>query len=97
MTWRRRGTGTPRCWVSTRTFQRPDADNPAYVEFRVGDYQDELGLIDRRYAPAGTPTGTGGVGHRVGGRPVREHHRADVHPHYLKVLGKTGGVEAKVS
>jgi predicted enzyme related to lactoylglutathione lyase len=26
-------------------------DNPAYVEFRIGDYEDELGLIDRRFAP----------------------------------------------
>ena len=25
----------------------------AYVEFRVGDTEDELGFIDRRYAPAG--------------------------------------------
>ena len=32
-------------------FQRPDAQDPAYIEFRVGDYEDELGIIDRRYAP----------------------------------------------
>ena len=32
-------------------FQRPDAENPAYIEFRVGDDEDELGIIDRRYAP----------------------------------------------
>ena len=32
-------------------FQRPDEENPAYIEFRVGDYEDELGIIDRRYAP----------------------------------------------
>lgn len=32
-------------------FLRPDAENPAYVEFRVGDYQHELGILDRRYAP----------------------------------------------
>ncbi len=36
-------------------FQRPDAENPAYVEFRLGDHQDELGIIDRRYAPPGCP------------------------------------------
>lgn len=24
---------------------------PAYVEFRLGDHQDELGIIDRTYAP----------------------------------------------
>jgi predicted enzyme related to lactoylglutathione lyase len=42
-------------------FQRPDADNPAYVEFRLGDYQHELGIIDRSYAPpaaAATPGGS---------------------------------------
>ena len=32
-----------------------------YVEFRIGDYQHELGLIDSRYAPGGPPTTTGGV------------------------------------
>ena len=32
-------------------FQRPNEKNPAYVEFRFGDYEDELGIIDRRYAP----------------------------------------------
>ncbi|GLZ28576.1 glyoxalase [Lentzea sp. NBRC 105346] len=26
---------------------------PAYVEFRVGDYTHELGIADRRYVPAG--------------------------------------------
>ena len=34
-------------------FQRP----PAYVEFRIGDYEHELGIIDRRYAPPGGGTG----------------------------------------
>jgi predicted enzyme related to lactoylglutathione lyase len=24
---------------------------PAYVEFRIGDRQDELGIVDRRFAP----------------------------------------------
>ncbi|MCE7004293.1 VOC family protein [Kibdelosporangium philippinense] len=33
-------------------FLRPDAENPAYVEFRVGDYEHELGILDRRYATA---------------------------------------------
>lgn len=43
-------------------FARPSAEEPAYVEFRVGDYQHELGLIDSRYRPAGIagdrPAGT---------------------------------------
>ena len=33
---------------------------PGYIEFRIGDYQHELGFIDRRYAPAGAPTGPAG-------------------------------------
>jgi predicted enzyme related to lactoylglutathione lyase len=32
-----------------------------YVEFRVGDTQDELGIIDRRFAPPSQPTTPGGV------------------------------------
>jgi predicted enzyme related to lactoylglutathione lyase len=42
-------------------FQRPDAENPAYVEFRLGDHQDELGIIDRRYAPPGSGAQPGGA------------------------------------
>lgn len=42
-------------------FQRPDLDNPAYIEFRIGDYQDEFGIIDRKYAPKGTQPGPGGA------------------------------------
>jgi predicted enzyme related to lactoylglutathione lyase len=34
---------------------------PGYVEFRVGDYQQELGIIDRRYAPPGAPQMPGGA------------------------------------
>lgn len=32
-----------------------------YVEFRVGDYQHELGLVDRRYAPPRAAQGPGGA------------------------------------
>jgi predicted enzyme related to lactoylglutathione lyase len=32
-------------------FERPVDGPPAYMEFRIGDYQHELGIIDRRYAP----------------------------------------------
>lgn len=42
-------------------FIRPEEGPPGYVEFRVGDYQDELGIIDRRYAPEGSAGGPGGV------------------------------------
>jgi predicted enzyme related to lactoylglutathione lyase len=42
-------------------FQRPDAENPAYVEFRIGGDEDEFGIIDRRYAPATMQPGPGGA------------------------------------
>jgi predicted enzyme related to lactoylglutathione lyase len=35
-------------------FVRPAGGPPVYAEFRVGDDQDELGIIDRRFAPAGS-------------------------------------------
>jgi predicted enzyme related to lactoylglutathione lyase len=41
-------------------FQRPDAENPAYIEYRVGDYQQEVGIINWQYHPqpsAGSPGG----------------------------------------
>jgi predicted enzyme related to lactoylglutathione lyase len=41
-------------------FSRPVEGPPAYVEFRIGDYQAELGIIDRRHAPAGAANGPGG-------------------------------------
>ena len=43
-------------------FERSGPDGrPAYVEFRIGDYQAELGIIDRRWAPPGAAGGPGGV------------------------------------
>ncbi|MEQ4720084.1 VOC family protein [Nonomuraea sp. B19D2] len=32
-----------------------------YIEWRVGDYQHELGIIDSRYAPAGATERPGGA------------------------------------
>ena len=42
-------------------FQRPQEGPPAYVEFRVGPDEDELGLIDRRYAPPGASADPSGA------------------------------------
>ena len=55
-----------RTWYSellgmTPYFERPDSENPGYIEFRLGDYQDELGIIDRKYAPQEAAPGPGGV------------------------------------
>ena len=41
-------------------FPEPPAA-PAYIEFRVGDDGDELGFIDRRYAPSGASNAPGGA------------------------------------
>ena len=42
-------------------FIRPEDGPPAYIEFRFGDYQAELGIIDRRYAPPTAGTEPGGA------------------------------------
>ena len=43
------------------TVADPTTGKAAYYEFRIGDYQHELGLIDRRFAPEGAVAGPGGV------------------------------------
>lgn len=43
-------------------FERSGPDGQlAYVEFRIGDYKHELGLIDRRFSPAKAVPGPGGA------------------------------------
>jgi predicted enzyme related to lactoylglutathione lyase len=42
-------------------FQRPDAENPAYIEFRVGDYQHEVGIINKNYQSKLATQGPGGA------------------------------------
>jgi predicted enzyme related to lactoylglutathione lyase len=39
----------------------PHQGPPAYLEFRIGDYEDELGFIDRRLAPPGASNPPGGA------------------------------------
>jgi predicted enzyme related to lactoylglutathione lyase len=40
----------------------PSAEEPAYVEFRFGDFQCELGIIDAKYAPHQVgPTASGAI------------------------------------
>jgi predicted enzyme related to lactoylglutathione lyase len=42
-------------------FVRPESGTPEYIEFRIGDYELELGIINRKYAPQGTSKNSGGV------------------------------------
>ena len=39
----------------------PYFERPGYMEFRIGDYQHELGIIDARYAPHGTTIAGGAI------------------------------------
>ena len=42
-------------------FQRPNEEIPAYIECRIDDYQHELGIVDRKYAPKGSAGVPGGA------------------------------------
>jgi predicted enzyme related to lactoylglutathione lyase len=42
-------------------FVREAGGSPVYVEFRLGDLQHELGIIDSRFAPAGPRQAPGGA------------------------------------
>lgn len=50
-----------RTWYAEVLDVEPYFERPGYVEFRVGDYQHELGLIDSRYAPQGAADGPSGA------------------------------------
>jgi predicted enzyme related to lactoylglutathione lyase len=67
-----------RAWYSELLGCEPYYQVPGYIEFRLGDYQHELGLIDRRYAPAGAATTPGGA--------VVYWHVDDLHGAYERLL-----------
>ena len=48
-------------WYAELLGVEPYFGRPGYYEFRVGDHQDELGLIDSRYAPGGIATDPAGA------------------------------------
>ncbi|KIL34311.1 glyoxalase [Cohnella kolymensis] len=49
-------------WYSELLGIQPYFEVPGgYAEFRLGDYQHELGLINSRYAPKGSATNPGGA------------------------------------
>jgi catechol 2,3-dioxygenase-like lactoylglutathione lyase family enzyme len=52
---------TARAWYTELLGIEAYFERPGYVEFRIGDYQHELGLIDRGYAPAGAAKEPGGA------------------------------------
>ncbi|MEV0237355.1 VOC family protein [Nonomuraea sp. NPDC050786] len=50
-----------RAWYTELLGMEPYYQVPGYIEWRVGDYQHELGIIDSRYAPAGAADRPGGA------------------------------------
>ncbi|MHC2837059.1 VOC family protein [Bacillus sp. F9_6S_D1_P_5] len=48
-------------WYAELLGIEPYFERPGYTEFRLGDYQHELGLIDSRYAPDSPATGPAGA------------------------------------
>ncbi|HEY8935552.1 MAG TPA: VOC family protein [Cyclobacteriaceae bacterium] len=48
-------------WYSELLGIEPYFNVPGYSEFRVGDYQHELGIIDSSFAPAGATKNSGGA------------------------------------
>jgi predicted enzyme related to lactoylglutathione lyase len=69
-------------------FVRPEPPAPPmYVEFRLGDNHDELGIIDRRFAPPGGagPAGSASAGSAPGG-VVTYWHVDDVRGTFQRLL-----------
>ncbi|MEU7034206.1 VOC family protein [Streptomyces sp. NPDC046237] len=51
-----------KAWYTELLGLEPYFERPGYAEFRIGDHQHELGLIDRAHAPAASATdGPGGA------------------------------------
>ncbi|MEK6481910.1 VOC family protein [Catalinimonas sp. 4WD22] len=48
-------------WYSEVLGMEPYFNVPGYIEFRLGDYQHELGIIDRKYAPQNASNEVGGA------------------------------------
>ncbi|MFG2981935.1 VOC family protein [Streptomyces sp. NPDC048258] len=50
-----------KAWYTELLGIAPYFERPGYAEFRIGDYQHELGIIDRGYAPPGAAKEPGGA------------------------------------
>lgn len=48
-------------WYTEFLGMEPYFNVPGYSEFRIGDYQQELGIIDANYAPEGYSTNPSGA------------------------------------
>jgi predicted enzyme related to lactoylglutathione lyase len=48
-------------WYTQLLGFEPYFERPGYAEFRIGDYEHELGIIDSKYAPVGFTAGPAGA------------------------------------
>lgn len=48
-------------WYASLLGIEPYFQRPGYAEFRIGDYQHELGIIDAKYIPNAAQPGPGGA------------------------------------
>ena len=69
-----------KAWYAELIGFEPYFQRAGYAEWRLGDDQDELGLVDSRYRPPGTASGPGGV--------VVYWHVDDVDGMYARLLEK---------
>lgn len=53
--------GAAKKWYSEFLGMEPYFNVPGYSEFRIGDFEHELGLIDSSFAPAGAANGAAGA------------------------------------
>ncbi len=65
-------------WYTELLGIEPYFERPGYIEYRLGDYQHELGIIDSRYAPDSSATGPAGA--------IVYWHVDDVHALFAKLL-----------
>ena len=65
-------------WYTELLGVAPYFERPGYIEFRLGDYQHELGIIDSRYAPAGTAGAPAGA--------IAYWHVDDIEATYMRLL-----------
>lgn len=68
-------------------FARPVEGTPVYVEFRIGDYQHELGIVDSRFAVHTKPDAAAG--------PVTYWHVDDVQGSFGRLLALGATVHEK--
>lgn len=50
-----------KAWYTELLGISPYFERPGYAEFRIGDYEHELGIVDRRHAPPGAAKDPGGA------------------------------------